>query len=331
VNTHKSRVGFIGTGNMADWHARALRVAGFELTAACARPGSRRLAPFAERHGIAHVYEDWETMLSEPKRFDALVIATPTDASAWILEYALDSGIPILVEKPVARNSSKLASLCRKPHDRVIVGYNRRFYASAQKARSEVQQGPPLLIQMSLPEDIVTSVKPDTSSNYLAPFFENSCHGIDLLRFLAGDLRVETVRRLETPGAIQGLAAVLSTQRGDIIQFTANWGTPANFSISLHRPGRRLDLSPFEVATIFEGMDTLPPSDEYPVRRYIPRETGRVSLDDLDLREKPGFVRQALALKSLVETGVRPPEAASLHDAMMAIRLCEELAGVQLS
>jgi len=261
-------------------------------------------------------------MLAEPKRLDALVIATHTDASAGILEYALDLNIPILVEKPVARNSSKLTSLCKKPHDRVIVGYNRRFYASTQKARSEVQQGPPLLIQISLPEDI--------AGNYVAPFFENSCHGMDLLRFLVGDLRVETVRRLERAGVIQGLAAMLSTQRGDIVQLTANWGTPANFSISLHRPGRRLELSPFELATVFEGMDTLPPSEEYPVRRYIPRETERVSLREFDLHEKPGFVRQALALKSMTETGVRPPEAASLHDAMMAIRLCEELAGVQL-
>lgn len=325
-----ARVALIGAGRISDWHVRALRVAELEVSAVSTRPGSVRLEKFAATHGIPNVYDDWRRMLADRTQWDAVLVATHTDGTPEILSAVLDLGVPLLVEKPVAWNSVTLNQLRKRAHARVIVGYNRRFYRTVRTVRDEARGGPPLLLNVSLPEGIRAPADGSPSNEYLRPFFENSCHGIDLLRFLLGDIQVENVQRVRTPhGNLCGLAALLSTARGDVVLFTANWGTPANFSISLNRPGRRLDLLPFELVTSYEGMDVLPPSEKYPIRRYVPKQKDQIFLDEIDLLEKPGFVAQALALRQMIHGDTPPADAATLDDAYHAIRLCEELSGIQ--
>ena len=63
---HKSlRVGFLGTGYIADWHARALgTIPGVSLAAVCDKDLSRARA-FGERYGVARCYESLEQMLGD--------------------------------------------------------------------------------------------------------------------------------------------------------------------------------------------------------------------------------------------------------------------------
>jgi predicted dehydrogenase len=324
------RVGLVGVGAISDWHVRAVRAVGMDVTAVSTRPGSERLRDFASRHAIADVSDGWREMLARDGAFDALVIATHTDATPDVLEASLPLGIPILVEKPVAWNSARLATLASRAHPKVIVGYNRRFYRPVREARREARSDGPLLAQATVPEDIESPSGDDPQADYMRPFFENSCHGIDLLRFLLGDLRVDSARRLQTPGgALAGIAATLSTERGDVVSFLGNWGAPANFGISLFRSGRRFDLVPFETATLYEGMGVIEPQAGSTVRRYVPRQTERIELEEVDRTEKPGFVAQAAALKQLAQGGLAPSEAATLEDARAAVALCEALSGVR--
>jgi len=332
MTNRKYRVGIIGVGETADWRARALRAAGMEVTAVSARQGSERLSDFATRHEIARRFTDWKSMLDHRDLFDALAVSTWPDATPSVLQAAMDLAVPILVEKPVAWNSARLKQLCSKPNDRVIVGYNRRFYRPVQEARREVLSGPPLLAQLTLPTQLYPRDGYDPTARYLQSFFESvSILGLDLTRFVMGDLTLVHASRLkDADGNLAGLAAVLTTERGDLVQVTGNFGATANYSLVLNRPGRRFDLLPFEAATIYAGLEVLLPNAEYPIRRYIPRKSTQVNLDNIDLQEKPGFVGEAMALLAMVQ-GERPPEfTARLQDALAVTTLCEQLTGVIL-
>jgi predicted dehydrogenase len=278
------------------------------------------------------VFNDWHSMLEDREGWDGLVIATHPDGTPEILTEAIERGTPTLVEKPVAWSSTQLETLCSRPHERVIVGYNRRFYRTVKEARAEVQNGPPLVAHLVMPESIVPPEQPDPGFEHVRRFFETSCHGMDLLRFVFGDVNVVGVQRLHTPlGGLAGLGALLTTARGDIVHFTGNWGTPANWALSLHRRGRRLDLLPFESASVYEGMEVQEPSDEYPIRRFKPRLAAQIFLDKIDRIEKPGFVAQAGAFLALIEERELPAEVATLDDARAALILCETLAGIEYS
>jgi hypothetical protein len=113
-----------------------------------------------------------------------------------------------------------------------------------------------------------------------------------------------------------------------VIQLTGNWGTAANFALCLDRPGRRIELRPFELASIYEGMEVLEPSDDTPIRRYVPKVRDQIALDGADRVEKPGFVQQALAFRALFQNGAPSlTDAARLEDAEAAMALAEALLG----
>lgn len=325
------RVGVIGPGDTAGWRARALRAAGFQITAVGGRPGSKRLKPFAAQHRIPHVYDDWREMLRQADQWDSLAICTWPDGTPAILSVALDLGLPILVEKPVAWCSESFINLCKKPHDKVIVGYNRRFYPAVQEARRLARHGPPLLAHLALPKDVLAPAASDRRHDYLRLFFESvSALGLDIARFVLGDLRVVSALRLLNPaGNLYGLAALLTTERGDILQVTGNLAAAANFSLTLNWPGRRFELLPFELGSEYEGMEVKPPSVEYPISRYMPKLVRSISLEGIDLVEKPGFMAEVAALRGLVEGKLRPEAAATLEDAAAVTRLCEDLSGVR--
>lgn len=322
----KVRVGLVGSGPIADWHVPALKAAGLEVAAVSSRPGSTRLREFAVRHAIPAVFDGWQAMLNEPRYWDALVIAVHIDGTADILARAMELRVPVLVEKPIAWTSQRLETLQAQAHSKIMVGFNRRFYRTVAFAREEVRSGPPLLAHLNLPEAIDAGQDSSRGRPYWEPFVANSCHGLDLLRFIFGPLRVERVSRTKlSTGRMSGLSAMLSSSRGDNITLHCNWGTPANFSLTLDRPGRRVELKPFELATVYESMDVLEPSSECPIRRYVPKAKAQVTLEDVDARYKPGFVQQAVAFRRMIEGGGDSSVAATIEDALAAVTLCEEL------
>jgi len=332
VTTTEGRVGLIGCGIIADVRVPALRAAGLDVVGVSTRAGSTKVREFATKHEIGRVYEDWRQMLTDADAFDAFVVSTWPDGTPDVLLGAMPLGKPILVEKPVAWNSATHRKLLAQPHDNVIVGYNRRFYRSVQEARCELLDGPPVVAALTVPTEVPTPDEPDPSGRYMQQFYESvSALGLDLTRYVLGDLRVDAVRRLTNEaGNVVALAALLSTPRGDLLQLTCNWRTPSNYSLVLNRPGRRLELLPFEIATVYDSMEVVQPTDDYPVRRYMPKPGRRVALDGVDLQQKPGFVGEALALRAMIG-GSPPPEfAARLEDAAAVTALCEALTGVTL-
>lgn len=286
---------------------------------------------FAEEHRIPQVFDDWRDMLRQSDRWDCLAVCTWPDGTPEVLSAAADLGVPILVEKPVAWCSETLVDLCRKPHRQIIVGYNRRFYPAVQEARRQAREGPALLAHLTLPKDVLAPADPDPRRDYLRLFFESvSALAIDVARFVLGDLRVESVLRLhDAKGNLYGLAGLLTTERGDLLQVTGNLNAAANYALTLYWTGRRFELLPFENASEYEGMEVLPPTPEYPIRRYVPKLVRTISLSGCDLVEKPGFVAEVEALKAMVEGNPPPEAAATLEDAVAATRLCEELTGVR--
>jgi hypothetical protein len=126
------------------------------------------------------------------------------------------------------------------------------------------------------------------------------------------------------PHNIAGYSAVLQSNKGDIIQLLGNWGTSANFSLSINQNMRRLELKPFESAVLYEEMRVIPPSDESPIRQYVPKISHRINLDSIDHDEKPGFVQQAQEFMNLFkENNTRI--GATINDAYETIKLCESL------
>jgi predicted dehydrogenase len=119
----KKRIGVIGAGSFGRNHLRVLsQLESVELVAICdANPD--RAQDAARQYGC-------EAVSSLMGRVDAAIIATPTDSHVAIALPLLESGVDVLVEKPIApdlESAGELVAAARR-HGRILqVGHLERF------------------------------------------------------------------------------------------------------------------------------------------------------------------------------------------------------------
>ena len=84
-------------------------------------------------------------------------------------------------------------------------------------------------------------------------------------------------------------------------------------------------MRPFEMGSLYEGMEVLEPSAAVPVRRYVPKLIEQVSsFPDAD-GFKPGFIGQAQSLMQCVKKGFWDERSATLADAAAVADIAKSL------
>ena len=124
----KLRVGLVGLGSMGRNHLRNLAARDDVTLAAVADPSEDALALAADQSG-GRPYADPAEMLDE-ERLDALVVAAPTTLHHGIALHAIERGVPVLVEKPLATTVAEGRELVEAAGRRGVllqVGHIERF------------------------------------------------------------------------------------------------------------------------------------------------------------------------------------------------------------
>lgn len=122
------KVAIAGAGYIAAIHARAVKNSGGEVAAVIEKFPDKRVE-FARRFRIQYQYENIEAALGSAK-FDALVIGTPNFLHAPQVLAALEAGVPVMVEKPMAKNTlecQKMAEASQKSSVPLMVAHCWRF------------------------------------------------------------------------------------------------------------------------------------------------------------------------------------------------------------
>jgi predicted dehydrogenase len=132
------RLAVIGAGHLGRIHARiAAGLSEIELVAVADPVPECRDAAAAEARTRA--VADYRELIGE---IDAAIVATPTNTHHTVGVELLSSGIPLLVEKPLAPNSAaadELVSLARKQGLVLQVGHVERFNPALAWVASEVR------------------------------------------------------------------------------------------------------------------------------------------------------------------------------------------------
>jgi predicted dehydrogenase/nucleoside-diphosphate-sugar epimerase len=139
----RRRVGLVGAGYIADWHARCLAsVAGVELAAVCDQLTARARS-LAERFAIPRAYGSLAQMLSA-EQLDAVHILLPPDRHFDAAREAIDAGVAVFLEKPMcdgAEACDALAALARERRVRLGVGHNFLFSEPYERLRRDLRAG----------------------------------------------------------------------------------------------------------------------------------------------------------------------------------------------
>ena len=103
------RAGIVGAGLMGRWHAHALEKMGGHVVA-IADPDLPKAERLVRRHRGATAYANAEEMLAG-QQMDVLHICSPTPSHVPIATAAVERGVHVLIEKPIAASAEETSDL----------------------------------------------------------------------------------------------------------------------------------------------------------------------------------------------------------------------------
>ena len=205
------RIGFVGAGAIAEHHLGVLSgQAGVEVAGICDLDGARS-AELARRAG-ARAFSDWQAMLSALP-LDALFVCTPPAHHALPALAALERGLAVYLEKPLARtlaDGEAIVEAWQQSGAVCAVGYQWRSLDVLDALRAQLRGAQPgMLVSRSFgPTEAARNDLAGGAGWFADPaasgglLFELASHDIDLQIALAGP--VESVQA----GAGKGLLAL---------------------------------------------------------------------------------------------------------------------------
>jgi nucleoside-diphosphate-sugar epimerase/predicted dehydrogenase len=137
------RVGLVGAGYIAGWHAQCLAsVSGVELAAVCDQLTARARS-LAERFAIPHAYGSLAEMLAA-EDLHAVHILLPPDRHFEAAREAIEAGVAVFLEKPMCDRAGaceELVALAAERRVRLGVGHNFLFSDPCERLRRDLRAG----------------------------------------------------------------------------------------------------------------------------------------------------------------------------------------------
>ncbi len=186
------RLGLLGAGRIGKTHARSIADSDGARLVAVADPDEAAVAAVVQATGTRAA--SVEEVLGD-SAIEGVLIATPTDLHAELIERAAAAGKAIFCEKPIdldlsrARRSVAAADRCGVP---LMIGFNRRFDPSFRRLRDEIDRGrigAVELVQITSRDPAPPPLEYVRRSGGL--FRDMMIHDLDMARFLVGEAIVE--------------------------------------------------------------------------------------------------------------------------------------------
>jgi len=139
----RRRVALLGTGYIAEWHAKAIAsIPDIELVAVCDQVVSRAAA-FAQKFDVPRVYASLETMLAGEDLYSVHVLLPP-DIHFQAAGTILAAGVNAFIEKPMClrpQDCEELTRLAQRHELKVGVGHNFLFSECYTRLRNDLRNG----------------------------------------------------------------------------------------------------------------------------------------------------------------------------------------------
>ncbi|HET7421392.1 MAG TPA: Gfo/Idh/MocA family oxidoreductase [Candidatus Dormibacteraeota bacterium] len=222
-----TRIGLVGLGAMGRNHLRVLgELDGAELVAVCDQDAAL-VAAARRKYGVAG-HRDWKDLYAR-EDIDAAIIALPTRFHLEAGRAALERGLHVLVEKPIAPSLEEGQALvdAASRADRVLaVGHIERFNPAVRELKRRVAAGDlgrVFQIHASRQGPFPARIRD------VGVVVDLATHDLDIMQHVVGsDIRrvyAEAERRIHTEYE-DLLDAVLKFENGVIGVLQVNWLTP---------------------------------------------------------------------------------------------------------
>ncbi len=217
------KVGVIGVGNMGRHHPRVYSELGAELVGV-ADTDLAKARKIAAQYATK-VYSDYKELLTQG--LDAVSIAVPTIEHRVVALAAIQKGVNLLIEKPIAdsiESAQKIITAAEARRVKLMVGHLERFNPVVRKLKQIIDDG--ILGKLVF-----------ISARRVGPFVPRisdvgiivdvATHDIDIIRYFIGSECTSVFARSTRYKNVKGDAAIILMGFGDVsASIEVNWYTP---------------------------------------------------------------------------------------------------------
>jgi predicted dehydrogenase len=254
----------VGAGFIAGRHVQSLTGIDGVAVVGVADPQRQRAERLAGRAG-ASAYESWEELLGG-EDLDALYVCVPPHAHGGVEDAAVERGLPLFVEKPLATDlptAERLATRIEAAGLLTCVGYHWRYLDTLERARELLADRPARMVLgawLDKAPNVPWWACQDQSGGQTV---EQATHLFDVARVLVGEVTsgwAAGSRSPDGPGDILDVCtATLRFETGAVGSFSNSCLLPRGLRIGLEvvAPGLGLRLTEHElVVTDADGERT---------------------------------------------------------------------------
>lgn len=291
----KVRVAAIGLGSLGRHHARnyaELAAEGrVELLGFCDSNSETAIAIASEFRTAS--FTDWRVLMN---MVDAVTVATPTETHCEIACAFLESGVHVLVEKPIAltlAEADKMIFAANASGAKLMVGQLERYNPAMVALRPHVTQ--PLYFEIhrvspfpnrSLDVDVVLDVM---------------IHDLDAVQWLVGEgIRVSEIRAVGIPvisDKVDAANARIEFENGAVANITASRiGTEKIRKTRFYQTNSYVVL---DYATKFASVTSLNPDASHPL--------AGISINRLEIKDVEPLRAEITAFLDCIEKNTPPP------------------------
>jgi len=252
-NLSSKKVVLFGAGNMGVEYTKVLQRLGVDF---CVVGRSKTGVEGYYKQTCIRAIPDgvcgWEKNKTNNAEF--AIVAVSFEELAETAIYLMDIGVrKILLEKPAGLNTAEVKRVrdkAEKTGTKIIIGYNRRFYASVLKAQEIIKEdGGVKSFVFEFTEwlhSITDNIKEEVKRNW---FLANSSHVVDLAFFLGGyplKFKAFTSRASNWHSAATVFSGAGVAENGALFSYHANWLCPGRWSVEIITDHHRLIFRPLE-------------------------------------------------------------------------------------
>lgn len=196
------KVGFIGLGKMGRLHmSNCLHIDNVKVVAAADR--SKKALKRAKSIGVTNIYTDYNNMLNDSLDLNAVIIALPNFLHFESIRSALEAGLNVFVEKPLANTVEECRKIVKSVEasgKKLMIGHCMRFLDAIEKMKNTVDKGHIGSLEVVTLEEVINgpfshSVVPTPIPGWWfdkkraggGVLLDLGYHLIDLFRFFVGD------------------------------------------------------------------------------------------------------------------------------------------------
>jgi myo-inositol 2-dehydrogenase/D-chiro-inositol 1-dehydrogenase len=245
-----TRIGLVGAGFIGGRHVDSLTAQDGVRVVGVADPQVERAEQLAARAG-ARAHPGWRELL-DAEELDALYVCVPPYGHGGVEDAAIDLGLPLFVEKPLATDlvtAERLAARIDEAGLLTAVGYHWRFLDTLERARELLADNPARMVLAAwldkAPRVPWWAVQDQSGGQTV----EQATHLFDVARVLVGEVAGGSAvgsRSADGPGDVLDVCtAALRFESGAVGSFSNSCLLPrgSRIGVELVAPGLGLWLT----------------------------------------------------------------------------------------